>query len=1211
MSSRRLWSVALAGMLASCSTGSPDIVTPLPGDRADEPAGNARNIVGFVSLGRPVVDATVTAFAHGNLTVGAELGSGLTNESGLFALTLHEDYRGRLLLRTSGGRYSEVAGGFERQIQPGEALLLTTNYDPAERHEGRVISAVSTLSATLAFALGAKYQTPDDATGLADALLRTHLAGALPVDVESTLPIDPAWTPGRWPHAPTAFGLFHAGLSEMAWAMTQKQGVAVSTASLVAALGRDLGDAVFDGLSGQGDDVSVGGVHALGVDTVRWDLAFFTDRYLTDRAANLAVDDDVSLPKLSYELLASDDGFLALVSSNASSLFPEHAIPRRYDRDPPEVEWTGATPLDGTLLNHDFEVAVRVSDVSVATVNFSSADGGTALEYDVALDHWTGVVALGNWGDGPRLVSVTSRDDSGNESVTTRTFVIDRTPPTLVLGPMSPGPTLRVTGTASDVNGIAQVSAQAGVSVVSSDGDPSGSALEFELVLDVEDDSWSVGVTATDRAGNLATAWNSVLIDSTAPVISSPWPAADAWVSPGKQTASVSVKDAVGILAVSLVVDGSVSPTVIGESYVASWSAPSTGTVDITWRAEDFVGNIETLVLTLQIDPTPPKLGDITVVDAFEPYGIFYVPNGLVEVQVEAADSPSGVAAVTIADEIATLKEGLWSAKIAVSGSVLVNIEAADLAGNTSSATIKIVGDSDPPSCSVHPIGNGGAINSLTPTISGTWSDGEGSGHPVINITVGGGLAIEATALPNGTWTATLPPQSEGTAGLAISCTDAIGNTADAIAKTITIDVTPPVLELKPHKVVNDSLVEVSVSESSVSVIQPPSAGVEQAGSCVAVSGEWQCSIPFTRFFHRIEWSADIAIADRWPGFRVEATHEQAYRFPPAEQWNSLVADDDEVFVGFSHPDTWTTTPDAVEVRQTDEAGNTSITRINFEFRVLSPPLFRQGDSETALSWDFDEFELGSGGAADMGRPFSSDPPGYVATAGGVRVTSHTLKNVYEFDVDVTIDAGGLRVKRSFQRTFLEAASLPSECPVGMCKHSWLETDICLPRGGEPSGPYADETWIPSSVHVTQAGSVVSPDDAGRYRVSAGTTIRVDVVAEIVDTCQVAEATKFTFTQKGQTTSRWLNRPSSTCDDTSIPWDISFCEAETGGITYAAPLAITQIQLVGEQTDPPNGSSLTLEYFPAGYYHHPNVEVVIEPLALTSTLSGALPTLTE
>jgi hypothetical protein len=71
------------------------------------------------------------------------------------------------------------------------------------------------------------------------------------------------------------------------------------------------------------------------------------------------------------------------------------------------------------------------------------------------------------------------------------------------------------------------------------------------------------------------------------------------------------------------------------------------------------------------------------------------------------------------------------------------------------------------------------------------------------------------------------------------------------------------------------------------------------------------------------------------------------------------------------------------------------------------------------------------------------------------------------------------------------------------------------------------------------------------------------------------------------------------------------CESDSGGVAYAATLVITQILLLAEKAAPPSGVPLTLEYFPAGYYHHSNVEVVIEPLTLTATLSGPLPALKE
>jgi hypothetical protein len=325
----------------------------------------------------------------------------------------------------------------------------------------------------------------------------------------------------------------------------------------------------------------------------------------------------------------------------------------------------------------------------------------------------------------------------------------------------------------------------------------------------------------------------------------------------------------------------------------------------------------------------------------------------------------------------------------------------------------------------------------------------------------------------------------------------------------------------------------------------------------------------------------------------------------PWEAWATAVTDDDRAFVGFPHPAGWPALPDAVEIRLVDQAGNEQVTEIWFDFEVLAPPLYRPAAEVCPVNWDASAFMLGESGLSDLGRPFSPNPPPGVEVHGGLRMASHVLMNVHDFDVDVSIHPGELLGERTFRRAFLEAAPLSSDCAVGMCRSSWTSSDECQPIAWLAPKTKTEEWWVQTVIHVSRDGIAVLPDTKGLYRVAAGDSVQIDVVAPVSNTCWVGAAVEFE-TADG---TEWLNFPAPSCELATQTWALTVCSEPSGSVAYSAPVAITEVRLGG--AGPQGVFPLGLEYYPAGYYDHPVGEVVADPINYASTLPGSLPSLPE
>ncbi len=269
------------------------------------------------------------------------------------------------------------------------------------------------------------------------------------------------------------------------------------------------------------------------------------------------------------------------------------------------------------------------------------------------------------------------------------------------------------------------------------------------VVLTTEGSPQVVTGTATDLAGNTATASVAIHLDTTPPVLTST-------LTPAANAAGWSQADTTVVFAATDALSG-----------IATTSAPVLVTTEgatqgVTGTATDVAGNSATLSTTVQLDRTPPTLTPV----------VTPAPNAAgwhmsdVTVSFTATDSLSGLATATPPVVVTTDGAGQ-----VVSGS------ATDVAGNTASATATLSLDRTPPtiSATVAPPPNAAGWHQAAPTVTFTCTDLlsqiAACPAPVTVMTEGAGQVVPGTAV------------------------DVAGNPATA-SVTVSLDTTAPVVTI-------------------------------------------------------------------------------------------------------------------------------------------------------------------------------------------------------------------------------------------------------------------------------------------------------------------------------------------------------------------------------------------------------------------------------
>ena len=825
-------------------TAIDDVVPESDPGPVDDTVEAGGTVSGLAALGRPVTGASVEIVAFGALQPGETLGSGPVTESGGFEVPI-APHTGLVLIRVTGGSWSELSGA-NGEFDPDDELLLIAELDATGSATGVNVHALNTLAVDLAQAYGDAGLTPTAAlsqasTRLAEHLLRAGFNSGLSPAADLTI------GPAVWPSGPTALGLFHAGLAQMALELGNEAGSPLTTLDVLGGLRRDISDGLFDGVDADGANIQVLGAYTIDVETTRWTLAKYTQRWLetADNASGLG-----------YDELAGDDGFHTYVSTDEGPLYPPGPV-KRFDERPPVLTFEPPTPEDdGSYGAQPFTLSVSAVDASVlADLTLVKPTGAAVSELVVSLEKGTLTATIDPklLPDGDLLVLVTATDASDNTAEAIRTLLIDTTAPVLtveLLGAFSDAATA-VNGTASDAtSGVASVTVQTNDEVVEA---VLGEGSSFLAEPDWPEGSTTVLVTATDAAGNATTHESTATFDPNVPTITVTSPP-KGFVGPGPFDMTLEVDSATPVTDVTVQLEDVV--TKAEPQGLTTWLAKgieppdADGIFTAVADAKNQADSTGTVSVEYTRDGTAPVVlaaslvGGVTVDDVFWTSAT----TGTLSLTVSDGDG-AGVASVCGASPCQGVlqPDGTWHITVdAAPGAVTLT----DKVGNGADFNYQIGQDEDGPECAMALVGvvvvGGKALTKkASVTVQVTASDPVG----VSSVVIEANGDWSATPDGDGKWTATVDLK-EGDNVITATCKDKLDNPSESSSIGVTRDSTDPIITLlTPAK---DSYVgkepftvtfEVE-DDSEITVAEVTAVGSGETVTAQQKNGDWSATVP-------------------------------------------------------------------------------------------------------------------------------------------------------------------------------------------------------------------------------------------------------------------------------------------------------------------------------------------------------------------------------
>jgi hypothetical protein len=480
---------------------------------------------------------------------------------------------------------------------------------------------------------------------------------------------------------------------------------------------------------------------------------------------------------------------------------------------------------DNTVNGAEAAAGFQITGTSTAGASLSVTIQGVTRVVTVGSDGaWSVSYAPGSLtpGEYDATISATTTDAAGNSSTTSHTFRVD-TMTTVAFAPM-PVATDDIVNATEAAGGVTMTgSAQPGATVQVA---WNGATLPATVAAD---GSWSVTfpstgiasgtysttatVTATDAAGNTATATRSVMVDTETQVSVNPGQSGgDDIVSGSERTSGLSLTGHAEPGATVRVTFEGVTRTVTADgsgNWTAGYSSgeyrAGTYTSTVQVSAADAAGNVATTTHALRIDTEVVPFQRLTIatgaddiVNAVEASGGVMV-TGMVEpgstVMIRFGTSGATVPATVSAD-------GSWSVTIPAGqvppgeSTVAMTITATDAVGNTSVLNENVRVDTIVRNLARTggDIAGDGTINAAEAAAGVTFSGTVEPNSQVI-VRLSNGQEITVSTDSSGLWSATFDesrlPSGEGNATVTILATDPAGNTA-SISESFHYDTVAP-----------------------------------------------------------------------------------------------------------------------------------------------------------------------------------------------------------------------------------------------------------------------------------------------------------------------------------------------------------------------------------------------------------------------------------
>ena len=342
---------------------------------------------------------------------------------------------------------------------------------------------------------------------------------------------------------------------------------------------------------------------------------------------------------------------------------------------------TITSPAEGFITGQTSILVTGTVSDSVAVVSGVTVNGVTA---SVSGGTFSASVPLA---EGDNTITVVGTNHVGLSTTKTVSGIRDTISPSISItaptaGQMVEEATFTVTGTVSDEH-------LSGVTVNGTAAAVDGGTFSLEITL--TEGPNSITATATDTAGNTATATGSVLLDTLPPALTVTSPEVNLVTNHPSITVSGTASDS-GSGVDEVTVNGTAAP-ITGGSFSKSLTL-SEGTNTVTVSATDKMGHVTTITRTVLLDTVPPKFLSVQIAPDLtaNPLGQRFV---LTAVMAESAVTPKSPELVTgtVNGEPVTFIEGpayTWTAPIIRAGgdSYEVALHAEDGAGNTADDTV-------------------------------------------------------------------------------------------------------------------------------------------------------------------------------------------------------------------------------------------------------------------------------------------------------------------------------------------------------------------------------------------------------------------------------------------------------------------------------------------------------------------------------------------
>ncbi len=528
-----------------------------------------------------------------------------------------------------------------------------------------------------------------------------------------------------------------------------------------------------------------------------------------------------SLGDGAYEITVTAVDDVGVSSQLDRTIVIDTASPTLSVTNPVDAEF-----IDGT----SYTIRGQVTDEGgkgVSTLEYSTDGGSTWTPIPLTGLNWSvGGVDFSVGGEGNKTLEVRASDGLNAASTVTVDFYYDESPPSLSEdGIGTDAQVVRsgdftLSGVASDTNALSDVRITAtkdGISQGEVYSTTSAGAYSYSRTLPgdgSEDGVWEYRLTASDVAGRTTEVVRTVLIDETAPVV----PVIDAFAGAYQVNELVSSGTASdgggsGVQIVEYSFDQTNWGTATGtgswfrtiDISVATGAGLTEGDHTLYVRAIDRAGNESasgTRVFT--VDRADP----VVTVDASYDGTVYrssdFTMEGTITDSLGLPVSPVGV---TVIDPTATpvdlsgnplsydggASPPTWSQTVPVGadGSYTVTITGTDAVGRTSQAERTVVVDTAAPSLGGINLSDGALISAGSFTVSGTASDGSGSGVSVMEYRLNGGSWTAATGTSS--WNVALSGLSDGLGQtLELRTTDNAGNTSAVESRGFDVDLSPP-----------------------------------------------------------------------------------------------------------------------------------------------------------------------------------------------------------------------------------------------------------------------------------------------------------------------------------------------------------------------------------------------------------------------------------